>query len=385
MTASVATGGDALLHWLLVDARKTDGLGSFLQELCLRLRTQGIPIDRGTFGAPLMHPIAQSSFCVWDVDKGLNVSALYWNDQSLQRVRNSPMHAIYAHGHDTDWRLETDEDIARFSVGAELYEAGFRHYVALALPFSDGEHKAFTIQTRRADGFSENELAVLRALVPAIATVVEHHAQRTFTRTLLDTFVGARAGQRVLDGEIHRGDGEQIEAVIWMSDLRGFTSYANAHSTDDLLDGLNTYFETITNAIQDNGGEVLKFIGDAVLGIFPSEDDPAGAVEQAEIAVRQVLGAKQGADWPVGLDLGVGLHKGEVFFGNVGGQARLDFTVIGPAVNLVSRIEALCAETGQHVLMSAEFAAASVQDHALLGDWTLKGIEQPVAIFTMSA
>lgn len=374
---------NGLLQWLLADARKADGLGPLLEEMCLRLRAQDVLVDRATFGAPLLHPIAQSSFCLWDVDNGLSTSSLLWNEDSLAKVKNSPIHAIYVDAKDTDWRLETDEDVARFSVGAELRDAGFRHYIALALPFSDGSHKALTVQTKRPEGFFDDEKAMIKALVPAIATVVEHHVQRGFTTTLLNTFVGPRARQRVLNGNIHRGDGEQIDAVIWMSDLRGFTKYAQTHGAAKLLVALNTYFETVTDAIYNNGGEVLKFIGDAVLAIFPSEDDGTKAVTQAEAAAHQVLADKLGGNWPEDLDLGIGLHKGEVFFGNVGGLTRLDFTVIGPAVNLVSRIEALCAQTGQHLIVSSEFAAASLSDYAPLGDWNLKGIEEPITVYVL--
>ena len=184
-----------------------------------------------------------------------------------------------------------------------------------------------------------------------------------------------------LNGNIHRGDGEQIDAVIWMSDLRGFTKYAQTRGTAKLLIALNTYFETVTDAIYKNDGEVLKFIGDAVLAIFPSEDDGPKAVTQAEAAAHQVLAGKMSKKWPQGLDLGIGLHKGEVFFGNVGGLTRLDFTVIGPAVNFVSRIEALCAETNQPILVSNAFAAASHGDYVPLGEWILKGIDEPVTVY----
>lgn len=372
---------DELISWLFEDGRSTDGLGSLLEKLCLLMRRQGLALDRATLGAPLLHPIAQSTFCLWDVEDGLRVNSLIWDDTSMARVQNSPIHAIYTQGQNTDWRLASTSAADRFSIGPDLFDAGFTHYLALALPFSDGSHKAFTVQTKSAEGFSETEREFVCGLVPAISTVVEHHVQKALTKTLLDTFVGRRAGEHVLNGDIHRGDGEMINSVIWMCDLRGFTKFAEAQDPPDLLEALNVYFETVTNAIHTNGGEVLKFIGDAVLGIFTIDQSGERAVAQAEAAVEQVLSAKESKNWPTGLGLGIGLHKGEVFFGNVGGKTRLDFTVIGSAVNLVSRIEALCAETGRGFLVTEDVCSVSSKSYELLGQWSLKGVSAPVRVF----
>jgi len=370
-----------ITSWILTEGRKSDGLGPLLKHLCAQLREVGVPIDRATLGVPILHPIAQSTFCLWDRDDGLTVNSLVWDQTNVARMQNSPIHAVYTEARGTDWWLDSDEAVARFSVGPDLRKAGFTHYLAIALPFSDGSQKALTIQTKQEEGFSDSNKDMINTLVPAISTVVEHHVQQGLTATLVNTFVGLRAGQRILDGNVHRGDGELIDAVIWMSDLRGFTQYAASNDTPELLDALNTYFETVTDAIYAHGGEVLKFIGDGVLGIFPIETGSACAVAQAEAAARQVMHARQGDNWPRGLSLGIGLHQGEVFFGNVGGVSRLDFTVIGAAVNLVSRIEELCSQTGHPVLASEAFRAASTGQYQSLGEWPLKGIANSVRVF----
>lgn len=373
-----------IVDWLLTRARGVSDLGAMLEGLSHLLRDQGFPLDRATVGAPLLHPIAQSSFCLWDPQNGVRRNFLVWDDSGLEKLRNSPMYAIYSEGRDADWRLDCEAAVQRYSVGPELYHAGFTHYLALALPFSDGSHKAFTVQTRTEGGFTDDQVVRLKACVPAIAAAVEHHVQRALAETLMNTFVGERAGKRVLDGQVHRGDGEMIEAVIWMSDLRGFTRFAAERAPQDLLDAINQYFELVTEAITAQGGEVLKFIGDAVLGIFPVAGGGSDPIQAAETAAFAVVDAKQDPDWPRGLDLGIGLHKGEVFYGNVGGRTRLDFTVIGQSVNLVSRVEALCRDFERPVLVTGAVARASHRSYEALGERRLKGFDHPVPIFAPS-
>lgn len=370
-----------LQNWLLTAGRQANGLGQMLVGLSDRLRRLGIPLDRSTIGAPLLHPVAQSSFCGWDLENGLTERFLLWDESGLSKLKNSPMYPIYTAGQDTDWRLDSDADAAKFSVGPELRQAGFTHYLALALPFADGSHKAFTAQTRQQNGFTPEQCAFLKSLIAAIAAATEHHAQRSLATTLMNTFVGERAGPRVLDGQVHRGDGEHIQCVIWMCDLRGFTQFAANRPSDELLDALNHYFDAVADAVMSEGGEVLKFIGDAVLGIFPISSSEAGAVGQAERAADKLLKAKQTEDWPQGLDFGIGLHFGEVFYGNVGGRTRLDFTVIGQAVNFVSRLEALCREFDRPLLVSEQIASRSDRTYQVIGTKTPKGFDHPVPIY----
>jgi adenylate cyclase len=370
-------------NWLLTSARSLSGYEKLMTSFCQKLRDEGIPLDRATLGVPILHPIAQSCFCAWDLEHGVRINSLVWDKETLGKLRNSPMHSIYTKGLGVDWVLDSTSSIERYTIGKELHDAGYNHYVAYALPFSDGSHKAMTIQTKSKGGFTYRHRTLVENLIPEISVAVEHFAQRELAQTLVNTFVGNRAGELVLQGNVHRGDGEFIEAVIWMSDLRGFTRLAMSEDPKTVLEAINTYFEVVTNEVHTCGGEVLKFIGDAVLAAFPADTDKTASVANAEAAVKAVLARKDTAVWPDNLDFGIGLHLGEVFFGNVGARDRLDFTVIGQAVNLVSRIESLCREVGANYLATQSVVDLSNENYELVGARNVKGVNDPVKIFRL--
>ncbi len=370
-----------LSNWVLTDGRRASDLGAFISGYCEVLRSVGLPVDRATIGSPLLHPVAQSAFAIWDSEKGIIVDWVKWDERGLERLRNSPVYPVYSSGEKVDWRLTEPGAADRFEIGPELVEAGFVHYLSFPLPFSDGAFKTLTAQTKTAGGFADADIALMASLLPAVATVLEAYVQRRLAQTLMDTYVGARAGARVLDGQIALGDGDTIRAVIWMSDLRGFTTLAGSLPREALMDRLNRYFATVTGAVTEAGGEVLKFIGDAVLAVFPVGDDARRAVAQAESAVAATLAARAHPDWPSDLDFGVGLHLGDVFYGNIGAETRLDFTVIGPSVNLVSRVEGQCRELGEPVLVTGDIVAQSDRAYRPCGEHTLKGVADPVALF----
>jgi adenylate cyclase len=249
-----------------------------------------------------------------------------------------------------------------------------------------------TVATRRPGGFSEEEMELLEAVTPGVAVNLEVQALRFTTRTLLDTYIGRQAGARVMEGAIRRGMGETIRAVIWLCDLRGFTSLSEQLPRDTLIELLNDYFGRMCAALDAGGGEVLKFVGDALLGIFPIHDeDPAAvcgralaAAENARKALAGYNADRNGTGAPP-IEYGVALHIGDVMYGNIGGENRLDFTVIGPAVNLAARIEGLCRDLGRPVLLSDDFVAASGLPADHLGTFPLKGLSESRRIYAPSA
>lgn len=368
-------------RWVLSEGRGFKGPGEFLEALCGVLREHSVAVDRSTIGAPVLHPVAQSAFAIWDAETGLRVNWVKWDEDGLERLRNSPIHNVYAYGQGADWRLDGPGAADRYEVGPELVAAGFVHYITIPLPFSDGTHKALTAQTKARGGFTTRDVALLNALVPAIATVFEGYVQRAVANTLMNTFVGFRAGARVLDGQIARGDGETIKAVIWMSDLRNFTALATGLAPVTLIDRLNRYFDAVTKAVMASDGEVLKFIGDAVLAVFPVEGDVGRAVANAEMALDGARDACRSADWPGDLSFGTALHLGDVFYGNVGGETRLDFTVIGQSVNLVSRVEGRCSALNEPVLVTRDIVRHSARAYRSCGDHELKGVAGKVTVF----
>jgi adenylate cyclase len=259
--------------------------------------------------------------------------------------------------------------------------------------FSNGQINVLTIVSDAPGGFSTDQLGYLYEILPNLGRLLEAHVQRNSTLTLLQTYLGRNAGQRVDGGLIQRGDGEELHAVIWFSDLRESTKLAETLSRQEYLAVLNQYFDGVAGAVIHEGGEVLKFIGDAVLAIFPI-DDPQdskpdacaralAAVRRAHENTKLVNQQRQEAGQDP-LKFGIGLHRGTITYGNVGTEGRLDFTVIGPAVNETARIEDLCKTLDEPILMSSVFAKGAPGLLVSLGDHLLRGVQGPREIYTIA-
>src|SRR5262249_37084098 len=284
-------------------------------------------------------------------------------------------------------RMTGPPSATEFPIVKDLRAEGLTDYIVLSIPFADGSHKALSLDTNRPDGFRDADIALFEGLVPAFAFNLEIQALQRTARTLLDTYVGRQAGGRVLDGQIRRGMGETIRAVIWLCDLRGFTALSEKLPRDELIAMLNAYFGPMCDAVEAHGGEVLKFIGDAMLAIFPVADDAAAAcrralaaAQAAQTSLRQENAERTRAGRP-NIAYGIALNLGDVMYGNIGSDTRLDFTVIRPAVNLAARIEALCSQLGRSLPLSAEFVAAGGTPAQVLGEFALKGVADVQRIY----
>jgi adenylate cyclase len=277
-----------------------------------------------------------------------------------------------------------------FSVLQQLKAEGGTDYVAIPMVRSDGETNAITFATDYKCGFTEHEIAGLEYVAQALGVIVELQSSRRIAKSLLDTYIGRRTGERVLSGSIRRGTGETIRAVIWDNDLRGFTALADRLPSEALNGLLNQYFEIMAGAVMAEGGEVLKFIGDGMLAIFEIGDtadighachSALQAARNAAITAEQCNAERLAAGTPA-IRFGIALHLGEVYYGNIGAPGRLDFTVIGPAVNQASRLEKLSAELGRSIVTSASFAAAAPQHLESLGFHRLRGVAEPQELFS---
>jgi adenylate cyclase len=372
--------------WLMSEGRRIADAKAFLESFALRLNEAGVDVARMTTGVPILHPQLFSYSSLWERGRGVT-ERLYRADSSQDMVlANSPISSAYG-GRPFRSRLAGQAVEGEFPILGELRRAGFTDYVVLPIPFSDGTSKALSLATTRTGGFYDREIALFGAMKPAVAFNLEIQALRRMARTLLDTYVGRQSGGRVLAGQIRRGMGETIRAVIWLSDLRGFTTLSEGLTRDELIALLNEYFGPMCDAVDANGGEVLKFIGDAMLAIFPVEEDAAAACRKALGAVhaaRSALereNAERAADGRQEIRYGLALHVGDVMYGNIGGAARLDFTVIGPAVNLTSRLESMCKSLERSPLLSEEFVRASGVAAEFLGEFSLKGVTEKQTIF----
>ena len=377
------------LAWLRGEGRLIEDREAFVAALAQKLLHAGVPVARITTAVPVLHPNVDTSAIYWQVEEGAEERTWQMTPEAMKMRQNSPLHIAYFDGLGSRCRIGAQAEAGEFSILPDLRAAGMTDYLALPAPFSDGTTKAITFATKAPDGFSDANIALLEAMMPMAAMILEIQTLRRTALTLLDTYVGPAAGRRVVEGSIKRGMGETIHSVIWFCDLRGFTELSGRLDDEALLALLNDYFGAMTDAVQSHGGEVLKFIGDAMLAIFALDAD----AERAETAARALAAAAAAraalaavnetrvASGAPPIRCGIALHVGDVHYGNIGGAGRLDFTVIGPAVNLASRVESLCGELGENLLLSADFVAESGIASRPVGSFALKGIAAEQTVY----
>jgi adenylate cyclase len=276
----------------------------------------------------------------------------------------------------------------RFPICQELAAGGGSDYYAQGLAFANGERSYVAWATRQAGGFDVGALRALDAIAPMLASRIELESSYHATRSLLEVYLGRNAAQRVIHGQFRRGGGELIRAAIWFCDLRGFTAISDRTPPGKVVQILDSYFDCVAGVIAQHGGEVLKFIGDAILAIFPVGDDASKACRDALMAAERALSSieqvnQNRADQPA-LEVGIALHLGEVMYGNIGSKERLDFTVISSSVNETSRLEGLCKSLGTRLTLSQAFVnAAPRPDIVDLGEQALKGVSTKLRVFTL--
>jgi adenylate cyclase len=401
-----------LPQWLteagLGGAHETDIVSRF----CDRCVAAGIPLDRAHVFIDTLHPVHEGRMFRWGYGpdeppmheygrtgfEGPDAPAAVALDAQAAGVWvRSPFSFMLQSGASLlRRRLDPGAD-GEFSLLPEWRAAGMTDYVAVLTRFAPegviGEMDAVYSSwgTKRAAGFDDEQIAALERLAPYLALAIKSVSLVRMTRTLMETYLGRDAGERVLRGRIQRGVAERIDAVVWFSDLRGFTRIADT-APEQVIALLNDYADVIVSAIQELGGDVLKLIGDGVLAIFTAETRGracSSALDAAIAALQGVakLNQRRSAEEKPTTGLYLGLHAGEVFYGNVGSRERLDFTVLGPAVNEASRIAAMCRSVDQPVLLSAAFAGACGMKDRLVsvGRYALRGVSEPQELFTIEA
>ena len=389
-------GGTASIEdvesWLLSDALGEEDVLPFFEQFCWRLVAAGLPLDRASLHVGTLHPQLYGFGWNWNRVDGICdevrvAEAALANDS----YRRNPLFQVIEHGE--AFRGRTGDAAQRYPLMAELARQGYVDYAAIPLRAGGAYHNAATVATKRADGFSDAQFRDLTRMLRLAALHVERHIALRIAGNVLDTYLGAAAGGRVLRGSIKRGAGEPIRAILWASDLRGFTDLADRLDGPDMIALLNGYFECLAGAVLAHDGEVLKFIGDGLLGVFPysafadERAAAAAALAAAEGALQaidrlnadpQVLAHVAG--WRP-LRTGIALHDGEVFFGNVGAPERLDFTVIGRAVNAASRVEALSKSLARAILVTEPVARLLDRPLEPLGQHELRGLAAPISIY----
>jgi adenylate cyclase len=377
------------IAWLADGARSAARSQDVLAELCVRLVDCGLPLWRVAVFVRTLHPLLMGRSFVWRPESEVVVSEARFQLADDAEFLTSPVLRIYKTGKAIRRRLADPDCPDDFPILAELRAEGVSDYLALPLDFTNGEIHVATFTTRRPDGFSADEIAALEAIGPPLARVAEVRALRVTAISLLNAYVGHKAGEHILSGRIRRGDVEAIHAVIWLSDMRGFTRRADTMAPTSLIELLNLFYDKLVPPIEAEGGEVLKFMGDGLLAIFRIADSAdadaacARALRAAKAAGTNIaaLSGDGSAERGEALRFGVALHVGEALYGNIGAGARLDFTCIGPSVNRAARLEKVASRLGRVVVASSAFARRLPEEFVALGDFELAGFREPETVF----
>jgi adenylate cyclase len=379
-------------RWLMDEAAELPLIRQVVGEFCRRLEVEGLPLQRVLVSLRTLHPELATVGYVWrrgepevmEVPRGHDIldSPIY---------QDSPIRLIHQGEPEVRRRIDPAATSFEFPVLADLKAAGATDYVCLPLRFTHGRRNVISFATDRPGGFSDRQIDRLRELLALLSLVLEVQATHQLAETLLDTYLGHEAGRRVLNGSVKRGDGRPIAAALWYCDLRGFTALAERLPPTEVIALLDEFFACMAEPVHRRGGEVLKFIGDAMLAIFPMADDldrdraclTALAAAREALAGFDRLNEQRCQLGRPALGVKIALHAGTVVFGNIGAPTRLDFTAIGPAVNMVTRLEGLAGRLGLRLLASERFASPCNSQMVSIGYHPLRGIAVQQELFTV--
>jgi adenylate cyclase len=373
---------------------------ALVESFCNFAAAAGLPLKRAVVFIDTLHPIHEGRAFRWEREKpevSLSEYGRSTEGEAAERWRTSPWFQLLADGDSVLRRRIAADGEVEFPMFSELREVSIVDFVAMVNRFAAdgviGEMDCFysAWMTDRAEGFTDDEIAALKRLMPFLGLAIKSASLARIAETLVETYLGRDAGRRVLQGRIARGVADRIKAVLWFSDLRNYTRISDTAPAEEIIPLLNDYADAIVSAIHQNDGDVLKLIGDGVLAIFPAAEraHACAAALDAASAAREAVAALNTRRFEEGLpatEMYLGLHIGEVFYGNIGSKERLDFTVVGPAVNEVSRIAAMCRSVDQPILMSAAFTASVAEERrafASVGRFALRGVGKPQELFTL--
>jgi adenylate cyclase len=380
--------GGQIDRWLLIEGPQIESGVELFDELCWRLLGDGVPLWRASVHGGTLHPQIRGIGVRWWRDrKIIEDYRILHGSEETEEYRLSPIRPTIERG--VPVRHHLDRALPKVPLLEKIRQAGGTDYIALPLNHSFRRFPVVTWATDRPGGFSDADIEKFEALNPALAAIVEAREAHRLSANLLDTYLGPQAGRRILSGQIMRAQGERMRAVIMITDLRNFTGLSDRLPGNAVIELLDDYFDAMVSPSQEARGEILKFMGDGVLAIFPADDDedfaPASlraldAATQALERLAEINRVRRRKDEPE-LRTGIGLHLGEVIYGNVGAADRLDFTVIGPAVNLASRIEGLTKRLSRPLLTSQAFAEVCPRPLVSLGFHPVRGLYHPEQVF----
>lgn len=388
-------------EWLVDQALGEPDIVTMFEQLCGRIHAIGIPIGRARVAWPTLHPLFEAETILWTRNQETEFEQFVHQDSASESWLRSPMKYMFDHDLNViRRRLEGSSKLLDFPILEEVAAQGMTDYLVIRTIFSIRKVTAgagtlgiiCTWAADRTGGFTDAELAALKRIQSRFAVACKTAIQSRIARNISETYLGREAGSRVLAGSIRRGDGNETRAVVWYNDMRNSTALADTMPGKEFIQLLNEYFDCTATPIMEAGGEVLDFIGDGVLAIFPynNPDEQKKAVEAATTALQNVLAARESLNerrarqglFPI--RFGIGLNTGTVMFGNIGISRRLAFSVIGPTVNEVSRIEALTKATGLDALATREIVDLHSEKWVSIGHQRLSGVSEEMELFTFT-
>jgi adenylate cyclase len=377
-----------LIAWLLSEGRFLADNGPLFTQFCERIAAAGVPLDRATLHLRALHPEYRGVARIWRPDEPLDVRFMDHGIEKTATYIESPVRAVTEARQRLEWRLDGDGP-RLYPLLDEMRGEGYSHYAIAPFVYAEGLVNAISWATRRPGGFADAELVLLDEVLPALSSVVETKAMRRFIGHMLSTYIGAEAGRLILEGQVRRGDVREITAALMLVDLRDFSLLSDRMSPRAVIRMLNEYFDCVIPPVHRHGGEVVEIMGDGVLAIFrqhagTSAGEACNAALAAATEGQTALAERnEKSRLDEALHSGVALHYGTVSYGNIGVGERLDFTVIGPDVNLTSRIERFCRELDCRLIMSQEFAERLDRPVWEIGHFELRGFAQLHRLFQL--
>jgi adenylate cyclase len=377
----------SIVDWLVAGAPPPRSLESLIEELATRLRKAELPIDSANVNIFNIHPIFPGTAVVWTSKRGVRRKTYSHEFMASATYRNTPIFNCINMRRMLRYRFDSSDPETESDTRITYLKAGYTDLLLLPLFDSDGTiNKAVLFGTKSQGGFGQDEVASLRRLQSPLARLVETFSDKMEKATALSTYVGKNISNKVLKGHIARGQGEAIPAVLLFVDLVGFTAFSNAHPSAEVVKTLNDFYEIVHEAVLAGNGEILKFIGDGALVIFPVPDDPTAQRSVAQDALNSIADARLAClnrDDGESFAFRASLHIGEVFYGNIGSKERLDFTAIGPAVNLASRLLDEASELNAVTVCSEDFSKLLDPSQATEVKRPLKGFDETVSVFVL--
>jgi adenylate cyclase len=377
-----------LTDWLIDGARSSANSPRLLAEVCERLVQTGLPLWRVGIFVRTLHPDIYGRNFIWRPGAEVEVGTVDYKITESADFHASPLKIVFQQGKEVRARVD-DPASSRFPIVRDLRAEGGTDYLALPLSFTDGVVNASNWTTKQPGGFTDDQILALRKIATPLARVIEIVSLRRMASSLLDTYVGNRAGERIMGGQIRRGHTESMNAGIWLSDLRGFTALSDRLPAETVVEILNQYFDCQVASIRAHGGEVLKYMGDGLLAVFPI-DEYVGDAQQVCSKVLEAANESRASvadmEFPIGetverFRFGVALHVGRILYGNIGGGNRLDFTCIGPAVNLAARLEKIARRLHRTVVASKGFAGICRGGWSDLGEFPIAGFSKAERVY----